>query len=103
MKNMMGMMKQAQAMQKNMELLQKELEEVVMQGQSGAGMVTIDMTCKHDVRAVKINPSIVDADDVETLEDLVAVAIADAHRKIESHVTAEMKKITGGMNIPGLS
>lgn len=103
MKNMMGMMKQAQAMQKNMEKLQKDLEEVVMQGQAGAGMVTIDMTCKHQVRAVKVNPDVVDADDVETLEDLIAAAINDVHGKIEAHVAGEMKSITGGMSIPGLS
>lgn len=103
MKNMMGMMKQAQTMQKNMEKLQKELEDVVMQGQAASGMVSIDMTCKHQVQSVKIDPSVVDSDDVETLEDLVAVAIGDVHAKIEAHVASEMQKITGGMNIPGLS
>lgn len=103
MKNMMGMMKKAQEMQSNMQKLQEELGEVVMKGQAANGAVSIDMTCKHQVRGIKIDASVVDADDIETLEDLIAVAINDVHSKIEAHVSAEMSKLTGGMNIPGLS
>lgn len=102
MKNLAGMMKQAQQMQKNMKKLQDDLEGVEMIGEAGSGMVQVTMSCKHQVNSVKIDPSVIDADDVETLEDLVTVAINDACKKIEEHVTAEMQKVTGGLNMPGL-
>ena len=102
MKNMASMMKQAQQMQSNMKKLQAELEKHEITGAAGGDMVSITMTCKHNITAIKINPSAVDADDVETLEDLMTAAFNDASNKVAAHIEAEMKKVTGGMNIPGL-
>ena len=101
--SMMGMMKQAQQMQANMKKLQEELANIEMEGSAGGDMVKITMTCKNQVTGVKINPQVVDSDDVETLEDMVTAAINDVHKKVEEHVAAEVAKITGGINIPGLT
>jgi hypothetical protein len=100
MKNIAGMMKQAQQMKKNMERVQGELEQFEAEGSAGGEMVTVLMTGKNEVRRVKINPEAVD--DIETLEDLVAAAVNDAQNKVQTHVDAEMAKVTGGMNIPGM-
>lgn len=102
MKNLAGMMKQAQQMKANMERVQKELEQFEAEGQAGGDMVTVTMTGKNEVRRVKINPAVVDADDIETLEDLIAAAVNDAQGKVQAHTEAEMKKVTGGMSIPGM-
>ncbi len=96
------MMKQAQQMQSNMKRLQTELESHEMTGTAAGGAVEITMTCKHKVTAVKLNPDVVDADDIETLEDLLMVAFNDVSNQIENHVSTEMNKVTGGMNIPGM-
>lgn len=96
------MLKQAQQMQKNMKTLQDGLEKHEIEGMASNGLVKITMTCKHQVKSIKVDPSVVDADDVETLEDLLTVAINDAVSKIETHVNSEVSKVTGGMNIPGL-
>jgi len=105
MKNMAALMKQAQQMQKNMKDLQNKLGEVELEGTAGGELVKVTMTCKHEVRRVQIDPSVIDADDAETLEDLVAAAINDVEGKIESYVSAEMSKISGGMagmGLPGM-
>ncbi|MAF31575.1 MAG: YbaB/EbfC family nucleoid-associated protein [Magnetococcales bacterium] len=102
MKNMASMMKQAQQMQKNMQNLQAELEKYEITGTAAGGSVSVTMTCKHKVTALKINPDVVDADDVETLEDLITVAFNDAAEKVETYVNTEVSKVTGGMSIPGL-
>lgn len=102
MKNMASMMKQAQQMQKNMQDLQTELETYEITGSAAGGSVEITMTCKHKVTALKINPEVVDAEDVETLEDLLMVAFNDVATKVETYVNDEVSKVTGGMNIPGL-
>lgn len=102
MKNMAAMMKQAQQMQTNMKNLQTELESFEMVGSAANGSVEITMTCKHKVMAIKLNPEVVDADDIETLEDLLTVAFNDVASKIENHVSTEMNKVTGGMSIPGM-
>ena len=105
MKNMAGMMKQAADMQKKMKVLQKEIEEKEVTGSAGNGLVEVTMTCKHQVRGIKLDDSVVDADDKETLEDLIAAALNDANNQIETYVTTEMNKITGplgGMGLPGM-
>ena len=94
-----GLMKQAQAMQDNMKKAQDELGNVEVTGESGAGLVKITMTCKHDVRRVTIDPSLL-AEDKVMLEDLVAAAFNAAVRKAEETSGEKMGKITAGM--PGL-
>ncbi len=94
-----GLMQQAQRMQENMRKLQEELALVEVEGQSGAGMVKVTMTCKHDVKRVKIDPSLL-GDDKEMLEDLVAAAMNDAARKVEAAVQEKMGTIAGGMGLP---
>ena len=94
-----GLMKQAQAMQDNMKKAQEELGHVEVSGESGSGLVKVTMTCKHDVRRVTIDPSLL-ADDKDLLEDLVAAAFNAAVRKAEETSTEKMGKITAGM--PGL-
>ena len=94
-----GLMKQAQAMQDNLKKAQDELAGIEVEGQSGSGLVKVLMTCKHDVRRVTIDPSLM-GDDRDMLEDLVAVAFNDAARKAEDTSQAKMGKLTSGM--PGL-
>jgi hypothetical protein len=94
-----GLMRQAQEMQENMRKLQEELASVEVEGQSGAGMVKVTMTCKHDVRRVRIDPSLL-GDDKEMLEDLVAAAVNDAARKVEAAVQEKMGSIAGGLGLP---
>jgi hypothetical protein len=94
-----GLMKQAQQMQENMKKLQDQLRTTEVEGQSGAGMVKVIMTCGHDVKRVTIDPSLL-ADDKEMLEDLVAAAMNDAARKVESTVQEKMAALTGGLGLP---
>ena len=94
-----GLMKQAQQMQENVRKLQEQLASIEVQGESGAGMVKVTMTCKHDVRRVSIAPSLLD-DDKEMLEDLVAAAVNDAARKVEPAVQEKMAALTGGLGLP---
>ena len=100
MKNQLaGLMKQAQAMQDNMKRAQDELALTEVEGQSGAGLVKVTMSCKHDVKRVTIDPSLL-ADDKDMLEDLVAAAFNDAVRRAEQVSTEKMGKITAGMPLP---
>ncbi len=94
-----GLMKQAQAMQDNMKKAQDELGTIDVTGESGAGLVKVLMTCKHDVKRVTIDPSLL-AEDKDMLEDLVAAAVNAAERKAEETSAERMGKITAGM--PGL-
>jgi DNA-binding YbaB/EbfC family protein len=94
-----GLMKQAQQMQENMKKMQEQLATLEVEGQSGAGMVKVVMTCKHDVKRVTIDPSLL-ADDKDMLEDLVAAAMNDAVRKVEATTQEKMGALTGGMNLP---
>ena len=94
-----GLMKQAQAMQDNLKKAQDELANIEVEGESGGGMVKVLMTCKHTVRRVTIDPSLL-GDDKDMLEDLVAAAFNDAVRKVEVTSEQKMGKITAGM--PGL-
>ena len=94
-----GLMKQAQAMQDSMKKAQDELALMEVEGQSGAGLVKVTMTCKHDVKRVLIDPSLL-ADDKDMLEDLVAAAMNDAVRRAEAVSTEKMGKLTAGMPLP---
>jgi DNA-binding YbaB/EbfC family protein len=94
-----GLMKQAQQMQDNMRKMQEQLASVEVEGQSGAGMVKVVMTCKHDVKRISIDPSLV-GDDKEMLEDLVAAAVNDAVRRVEATVQEKMSGVTAGMGLP---
>jgi DNA-binding YbaB/EbfC family protein len=93
-----GLMKQAQMMQENMKKAQEQLAQIEVEGQAGAGVVKVTMTCAHDVRRVSIDPSVMD--DREMLEDLVAAAINDAVRKGEALSQEKMAGFTAGLNLP---
>ena len=93
-----GLMKQAQAMQDNMKKAQEQLALTEVEGQSGAGMVKVVMTCSHDVRRVSIDPSVLD--DREMLVDLVAAAVNDAVRRGEELSKEKMAGFTAGLNLP---
>ena len=96
-----GLMKQAQAMQENMKKAQDELGNIEVSAESGAGLVKVTMTCKHEVKRVVIDPSLL-ADDKDMLEDLVAAAFNAAVRKAEETSAEKMGKITAGMpSLPG--
>jgi DNA-binding YbaB/EbfC family protein len=100
MKNQLaGLMKQAQQMQENMKKMQEQLASIEVEGQSGAGMVKIVMTCKHDVKRVTIDQSLL-ADDKDMLEDLIAAAVNDAVRRVESTVQEKMSGVTAGLPLP---
>jgi nucleoid-associated protein EbfC len=103
MKNQLaGLMKQAQAMQDNLKKAQDELALIEVEGQSGAGLVKVQMTCKHDVKRVTIDPSLL-AEDKDMLEDLVAAAMNDAVRRAEATSNEKMGKLSAGMpQIPGM-
>ncbi|AUH51930.1 YbaB/EbfC family nucleoid-associated protein [Chromobacterium sp. ATCC 53434] len=93
-----GLMKQAQQMQENMKKAQDELAQVEVEGQSGAGMVKVTMSCSHDVKRVAIDDSVMD--DKEMLEDLIAAAFNDAVRKVEATTQERMSGFTNGLNLP---
>ena len=97
--NIGQMMKQAQMMQENMRRMQEQLGTMEVEGQSGSGMVKVVMTCKHEVRRVSIDPSLV-GDDREMLEDLLVAAINDAARNVEATVQEKMGALTAGMGLP---
>lgn len=94
-----GLMKQAQQMQENMKKMQEQLAAVEVEGQSGAGMVKIVMTCRYDVKRVTIDASLLQ-DDKEMLEDLVAAAMNDAVRRVEAMVQEKMAGVTAGLPLP---
>ncbi len=93
-----GLMKQAQQMQENMKKAQEQLAEVEVEGQSGAGMVKVVMTCAHQVRRVQIDDSVMD--DKEMLEDLITAAINDAMHRAEQVSQERMAGFTAGLNLP---
>lgn len=100
--NMQGMLKQAQKMQEMIETKKQELEEREYVTSSGGGMVEITVNGKHEVKAIGINPEVVDPEDVEMLEDMLLAAFNEAMRQIDEVEEREMNSITGGLNIPGL-
>lgn len=100
MKNSLGnLMKQAQKMQENMQKAQEEIAKLEVTGQAAAGMVTVVMTGRHDVKRVTINESIMQ-EDKEMLEDLLAAAVNDAVHKVEQETQARMSNMTAGMPLP---
>ena len=94
-----GLMKQAQQMQDNMRKMQEQLASVEVEGQSGAGLVKVVMTCKHDVKRVSIDPSLL-SDDKDMLEDLVAAAVNDAVRRVETTTQEKLGSLASGMGLP---
>jgi DNA-binding YbaB/EbfC family protein len=101
-KGMGNLMKQAQQMQKRMMKLQEEMAQKTVEASVGGGMVTVTANGKSEILQVKIEPQVVDPDDVEMLEDLVVAGVNEALRKAQEMVSEEMSKVTGGMKIPGL-
>ncbi|MGI4814973.1 MAG: YbaB/EbfC family nucleoid-associated protein [Janthinobacterium lividum] len=100
MKNQLaGLMKQAQQMQENMKKMQDQLGDINVEGESGAGLVKVTMSCKHQVRRVEVAPSLL-ADDKDLLEDLIAAAFNDAARKVEVTVQEKMSGMTSGLPLP---
>ncbi|UTW13624.1 YbaB/EbfC family nucleoid-associated protein [Marinobacterium rhizophilum] len=99
MKNMGGLMKQAQKMQEDMQRVQEEVARAEVSGESGAGLVKIVMNGRHDVKSVAIDDSLME-EDKEILEDLIAAAVNDAVRKVESNTKEQMSKVTAGMQLP---
>lgn len=103
MKGMGNIMKQAQQMQKKMLEMQEELAHRTVEATVGGGMVSVTVNGKNEVLQVKIEPQVVDPDDVEMLEDLVVAGVNEALRKAQEMAAAEMGKLTGGLKIPGLT
>ncbi len=97
-----NIMKQAQAMQENLRKAQEELAKIEVTGTAAGGLVTILMTCRHDVRRVQIDAALL-KDDKEVLEDLIAAAMNDAVRKVEKTTQERMAGLTAGFNMPGLN
>ena len=100
MNNINQMMKQAQQMQKKMAEMQDRMNEVEMTGMSGGGMVKATVNGKGELKAIAIDPALIDPKETEVLEDLIIAAFNDAKAKVEAHVGQEMAKITGGLNLP---
>ena len=103
MKGMGNMMKQAQKLQSQMMKLQEELADKTVESSSGGGMVTVVANGRQQVVSIQIENEVVDPEDVDMLQDLVLAAVNDALAKAQEMVSSEMGKLTGGMNIPGLS
>jgi DNA-binding YbaB/EbfC family protein len=100
MADFLGMMKQAAQLQSKMKALQEELDHVEVEGVSGGGLVRVRMTAKTEVKAVKIDPSLMKAEECEILEDLLVTAHNDARRKAEAAMQEKMKALTGGLGLP---
>lgn len=100
MKDIMGMMKAASEMKGKMEAMQAELAELVVEGRSAAGMVSVQLSGKGEMRGLKIDPSLVKADEVEVLEDLVIAAYNDAKAKSEAEMQRKMAEVTAGLPLP---
>lgn len=100
MKDIMGLMKQAQAMQAKLQEAQADMERTEVQGTSGGGMVSVSLTVKGDLRSISVDPSLLKADEKEIVEDLIVAAHADARRKAEFVMQEKMKSVTGGLPLP---
>lgn len=101
--NIANMMKQAQQMQKKMGEIQKELENEEVSASAGGGMISVTMNGKQKITAIKIEPEIVNSDDVAMLEDLITVAVNEAQDRVQEMVKERMTSLTGGINIPGIT
>ena len=100
MADFLGMMKQAAQLQSKMQAMQEELGNVEVEGTSGGGLVAVRMTAKMDVKGVKVDPSLMKAEEREILEDLLVTAFADARRKAEAAMQEKMQALTGGLQLP---
>ncbi|MCX5616814.1 YbaB/EbfC family nucleoid-associated protein [Bombella sp. TMW 2.2559] len=100
MKNLAGMMKQATQMQARMKEVQAKLESAEVEGEAGNGLVRLILTGKGALKTLTIDPKLADPDDMETMQDLILAAFADARRKTEAMSKEEMKKVTGGLQLP---
>lgn len=100
MRDIMGMMKEMAGLKAKMETLQQELETTLVEGRSGAGLVTVTLTAKGALRALAIDPSLMKAEEKEILEDLIVAAHADARAKIEDVVAAKTQGLMGGLPLP---
>ena len=100
MADFLGMMKQAAQLQSKMQAMQEELGNLEVEGISGGGLVTVRMTAKMEVKGVKIDPSLMKAEEKEIVEDLLVAAHADARRKAEGVMQDKMKSLTGGLSLP---
>jgi DNA-binding YbaB/EbfC family protein len=100
MADFLGMMKQAAQLQSKMKEMQDQLEHIEVEGISGGGLISVRMTAKMEVKSVKIDPSLVKADEREILEDLLVTAMGDARRKAETAMQEKMQALTGGLSLP---
>ena len=100
MKNLSQMLKQAQEMQSKMAEMQTALEQIEVTGQSGAGLVSVTVSGKGEVRKVKIDPKLADPNEVEVLEDLIVAAAKDDKTKADAQMAEQMSKLTGGLSLP---
>lgn len=100
MKDLMGMMKQVGQMQARMQQVQQELEALEVDGQAGGGLVAITLNGKADLRRIRIDPSLLKADEGEILEDLIVAAMADAKAKVEATMQQKMQEVTCGLPLP---
>ena len=94
------MMKQAQEMQ---ERLQREMSELVVQANSGGGMVTVTVNGHKQLQKIRIDPEVVSKDDLDMLQDLIVAAVNDAHRKVDEALANQMQGLMGGLRLPGMS
>ena len=101
MKNLAGLMKQASQMQAKMQEVQAKLEAMEQEGSAGAGMVSVTLNGRGEMKRIKIDPKLSDPADLEMLQDLIVAAHADAKGKIEAVTAEEMQKLTGGLELPG--
>lgn len=102
MNNIGQLMKQAQQMQQKMAEMQQKMEQVEITGTAGAGLVQVTISGKTEMRALKIDPSLANPQDIEVLEDLIVAAFNDAKAKLDTQMADEMGKVTGGMGMPGM-
>jgi len=100
--NMQKMMKQVQKMQAELKRVQEELASKTVEGTAGGGVVTVVVNGHQEIQQIKIDPAAVDPDDVEMLEDLILAAVNDGLRKAQELSAAEMQRVTGGLNLPGM-
>ena len=100
MKNLAGLMKQASEMQEKMRRMQEELELLTVDGMSGAGLVRVTLSGKGELRAIAIDPKLMEPSETEMLSDLIVAAHADAKRHLDARTEAEMAKVSGGLNLP---
>lgn len=100
--NQGNMMQKLQKMQDEMQRVQAEIEETEFSASAGGGAVEVTVTGKHEIKAIKMQPEVVDPDDIEMLEDLIIASLNEAIRKANDKMDSEMGKITGGLNVPGM-